>query len=406
MNHLCLAVALLTWTWTWTALAKWGPLIKLDQSSYLYTVYADPATRYTYFQYVRLPKSYNTTCDFGIRRLKAGGMLEPFQVLLQDAGERCKENMVFPRDFIGNAEGTRLFSAMQVLRNVDSKIVGNEIALQESADQGKTWSSPVYIKRKDTKEIELRYYPRFLLVKETGRLYMFYILAKLVNKQTKTYIACITREKNSASFSNERVLLDLEGPDISVIIPQMNAEYSYDVNKNFLLHLMWTGRDNKIYYAKSKDDGLTWSSSRALAQIPPYKGPGLHSLILLTTSGQLFLAYKSTQGMGYLLGSEDHGESWQSVGNFTDGKVALLDISSAKCGGRLWLGSSDGKGELRVTGYDPSTRQFTKVSALELVSKENIFSRSCLACMGDGRLWFGDTLDLMEAVYAVNTGPN
>ncbi len=405
MHHLYLSIALLTWIWT--ALAKWAPLTKLESRGYLYTIYTDSATRYAYFQYVRSTTGYDfSACAFGIRRLKAGGILEPFHALFNATGDRCERTMLFPGDLVGNVEGTRLFSAMQVFRNVGPSIVGNEIVLQESSDQGKTWSLPVYIQRKDMKDRAVRYYPKFLLVKETGRLYMFYIVIKVDSGLTKAYIACITREKNSASFSSERPVFDLEGLDLSSMIPQMNAEYSYDGNKNLLLHLAWTGHGDKIYYAKSKDSGLTWSSPRPLAQTLPYKGVDLRRLNLMVTSGRLLLTYHSTEDVGYLLDSGDHGDTWLSVGNFTNAEVALLGISYAKCGNRLWLGSTEGTGVLQVTGYNPATRKFTKVSPLAFEQDEKEISRVCLACMGDGRLWFGDTLSPMDVVYSVNDGSN
>jgi len=173
------------------------------------------------------------------------------------------------------------------------------ILLVESTDSGKTWSEPIKVSPTDS--AHSRYAPRIVYVEESGRLFIFY--GKYNIKDTQRTIIFVTRPAGSSIFSAEQEVWG-------------ETTFLFDVAYLFgSLHVFITGHDSNIFYTKSNNNGITWSSptiiSRGDASI--YGRVGISSSddpkghILITFAGNMG-ASKDT--MMKIMYSADQGNTW------------------------------------------------------------------------------------------------
>ncbi len=164
--------------------------------------------------------------------------------------------------------------------SADSK--RNEILFYESKDGGLNWSGPNEISRRDGNTRRL---PQVLYKKETGRVYVFY----LVGAANASSIVFVSRPKDSRVFSEERIVystnLGLYKPGVAL---------TGESNKS-TIHLLWAGMSRAsgaiwTYYAQSTNQGISWTAPVILERniLYPFltlkeSGSAKHSVLAATS---------------------------------------------------------------------------------------------------------------------------
>ncbi len=379
--------------------AAWVPPVKFEEQGILHSMYTDPANGYTYFQYVIPEMEHKGYCSWGVRRMSPDKKLDKFVILRR--GNDHITTVLFPGDIKGSGDGAHLFSVQQAFRPTYTNFLGLEVVFQESVDQGNTWTAPAYIQRKNMTDRVTRYYPRVLYVKETGRLYIFYIAIKIgTEPHTGTaFISSATRAPGSKVLSDERMLFEIKNADLATMIPQMNVAYTY-VSGKLLLHLVWTGENDKIFHAYSGNAGITWSQPAVLGQTITY--PGVATRMISFNSepslGQLLVTFHAPNNVGYITESRDSGATWSKPTNFTTDDNVLWGFGTVRCGGMVWIGHTEGTGKLMFQVYDPSKKTIESKATVDFQQPESELSKPCFTCMakeGKFALVAGNTLGII-----------
>jgi hypothetical protein len=223
-----------------------------------------------------------------------------------------------------------------------------EIDFTESKDGGLTWSAPVLMQRSNMNDAASRFAASVVFVKETGRLYLFYV--KQMNGQDQ--IAFVTRPPGSITFSPEKIVLQTY---YRQYVP--GATYTMKANKP-IIHLVYPVDEGKIMYAYS-ENAIEWKNPIVIAN------KVINCLPLISNSdvsnGTLFFGYVDNEEIPYLLTSEDHGVKWSAPFKASN-KPAFegdLDLCGTPQNQKLFFVAADRALENVFSIYDPLTKKIT-----------------------------------------------
>ena len=271
----------------------------------------------------------------------------------------------FAGRIIGPGNGRDLYMLTMGTRGVHDSY---DQFLSESHDNGDTWSQFVRPPRDDMDDECDRYGDALLLIKETGRIYLFY---QLDCEGQYAKLAFVTRPPGSQVFSRERVVID--NPDHEQIRPSITAEYTIESEK-MVLHIVWGEVDNRerrrVMHVRSQDYGLTWSVPGIVSGTDKCAGMWSISSIAGKKEGILMGTYAvSASEKLKLFYSKDNGRNFTVVDSSLNNQQIYIweyrPNSMAICGGKdrpmLFMLSHTKYDEVEYSIWDLNTMQVERV---------------------------------------------
>eukprot|EP01022_Parablepharisma_sp_SALTPOND_P023545 TRINITY_DN5009_c0_g1_i1.p1 TRINITY_DN5009_c0_g1~~TRINITY_DN5009_c0_g1_i1.p1 ORF type:complete len:430 (-),score=2.95 TRINITY_DN5009_c0_g1_i1:51-1247(-) len=303
------------------ASCNWSPPIKLETTpfSFVSSIYLHTSQATVVIS--RGDLSNESSIEFGTRAISNNHSPKPFVLL--------DSNQVFGK-VIG--DGKRLFLAEFAPRvkpgdpcTMEQPNGCLDVLFRESLDNGQTWSVPIRVPRPNMNDAAIRLFPNIVHIKETGRLYIFYKYS--LADESKIAIGYVTRPPGSTVFSQERLIFqDRE------IVPGIGAGYTFE-NGKFMLHLAWREGLTALMYTSS-NNGITWKPPTKKATLSP-NTQYLDYISLLAQQHRLFLAYIGQYWTGYILHSEDQGNTWSEPIKVMDPMTDQL--TAAYCEDRVFI---------------------------------------------------------------------
>jgi len=237
--------------------------------------------------------------------------------------------------------GSQLFSLISVQDTDTDQYI---LLFTESSDYGHTWAPFVHLPQDDEDQCD-REGSALLRIKETGRIYAFYLHSCPDQSGSLRFV---TRPPGGKIFTSEVTIRTII-PD-RVDTPSVSAEYSV-VSGRPRLHLFWTERPGRpvLLCTDSDDYGLYWSPMRRVIEgESPF---GYFSLsTAVSESNALLVAYNDNSLEMHVSYSKDHGDSFSLA---KGGKLELMSgiiythtHAVAVCGTNeqpmmFWLSSQD-----------------------------------------------------------------
>ena len=225
-----------------------------------------------------------------------------------------KQNYLHPRSSIvkGAGDGKYLFIALGT--ELVNSYQDYAIMFTESHDGGKTWSTLVSLSLPDP----YRVLKDAIYVKETGRIFIFYI-----NRSTLE-ASMITRAPGSITFSQEMKIC----PGFSDRMEALKATYQ-TVNGKQLLHVFGKNKAGDIFYTQSDNNGISWLPVTVL--VKDAKEIETNAISAYAISDSIFLTYSTKTESGKLLMSKDYGKTFTNTLKLTQGNTYTSN-SIAVCG--------------------------------------------------------------------------
>ncbi len=169
---------------------------------------------------------------------------------------QCADQTLFIRDVSvsGPEDGKTLFVAFSANRtikgvqcNVNDTTGCIDVYFMESADAGETWSSPKPVQRRDRNDARSRVNPRLLYIRESKRLYIFYVRPM----EDDNAIYQVTRSSGSIVFSSESMAYSNKYP-----IERLQVAYTTVWSKTYI-HLVFMF-PYLLTWVYSDNGGVSW----------------------------------------------------------------------------------------------------------------------------------------------------
>lgn len=181
--------------------------------------------------------------------------------------------------------------------DVNFKNYTRDVYYSESFDSGNTWTSLVQIPRDDTRQRIHRGRSNIVYIKETGRIYIFYLITK---EYEMAMLGMVTRPSNSKVFREE------EQFQKGSYYFALSAVYTHNAtNRETVLHLFVgsLNKTNELVMTQSKDSGIRWTPFK---RIDGFKEN--QNMIAAAMNCSIGFVY-GTQSI-WLKYSNDCGETW------------------------------------------------------------------------------------------------
>ncbi len=227
--------------------AKWSPLTRIHTSTtinpmYIRDEYVDHGTN-LHHMLALYPRSYAA-----VQYWKVSGA--DGKILSQTALNATLYKDPASASLVGDGKG-HLYIFISAFTKIDI-MATKAIFFSESADDGKTWT-PLTMMPKPSVDYSLVGLSA-KVIKETGRLFLFYHAYCL--ESGKDDIRFATRAPGSIVFSQERTIHNVSMFPYDIV----RVEYSLDAKGHVTLHLFWSNYNREMYYTRSEDNGVVWTS--------------------------------------------------------------------------------------------------------------------------------------------------
>ncbi len=236
----------------------------------------------------------------------------------------------------------------------------DDLFVIESKNGGESWSAPTPVPRTNMSDSYARFDPAVLHIKETGRVFVFYVMVRGYKNITIGYVS---RPKDSLTFSQEKTIFSPRN------ITGYNVYAAYTWNGHTpIIHLMWYETGPYLFYARSTDFGFTWSEPRKLG--PAYeRSERFPKAILLanaTMSNSLYaIYYKDAMSDTMIMESADHGLTWSKPVSIPFNNVRIPSIKLCETSGRKYILAvgTQSSGNLKFGYYNLTSGNYHNLQA-------------------------------------------
>ncbi len=248
-----------------TVLAQWDPPYLAHNGSLTISmkdVYLDPSTstlhilwcgsRPSTINYWQVDKHYK---------------VQPYEISAEEYGA----SVFFTGRIVGKGDGESLYMLLMGKRAIEG-VDYYDLWFTEYLKTPKRWSDPIRVPRDNMDDTCDRYSDSLLVIRETGRVFIFYHV-ECASSAART--AYVTRQ-TGGSFSKERFITSTS--ETSQYRPSVTAVYTMKRvmgSDRPVVHLFWADRGTSsrpVRYRSSEDNGASWSKPTTISDDDLYAG--------------------------------------------------------------------------------------------------------------------------------------
>jgi len=335
------------------ALSKWEETIKLYDTvpeAMLVSHYTDPKTNITF---ALIHREVEFVPTVGVQKIfpnKTIGDFIPIMIM--------NTNYYRSNDKItGTDDGKHLF-IVTTAWELSEEGMRAEVYFSESNDNGISWSKPVKIQRENMDDIYERETQSLVYVKETGRIYIFYLYHKI--RESLTFIGIVTRPAGSTIFSTEKLYFT----NIDYLIYAVKCAYTLENSRTRLHLIMHVSKDgeNLIQYSSS-DDGFSWTEPKKILNF--YAANSVFVDVHPNPISKIIhMIYPNTYSTSTMISSYDNGNTWKPE-NIIENRLIYY---SAYCAPKIFFVTKDKKSpyDFMLFSYDDQTKELKEHDTLNV----------------------------------------